>query len=149
MYSDDEPELIDGDVFKTIVPIDLSDSEMPEISKLSDNREISDDVSDNLSNNEGIPDDVSDNLSDNEGIPEEMSDKISGKLSDNEEMSDKLYREAILAYLAENDEISAAEAAKLIERSPKTAGRVLLQLISEGVVMATGANRNRKYKTVK
>ena len=135
MYSDDEPELIDGDVFKTIVPIDLSDSEMPKIGKLSDNREISNDVSDNLSDNREIPDDVSDNLSDNEGIPEEMSDK--------------LYREAILAYLAENDEISAAEAAKLIERSPKTAGRVLLQLISEGVVMATGANRNRKYKTVK
>jgi len=61
-------------------------------------------------------------------------------------MSDKAYREAILAYLVENGEIGAAEAGDLIGRNPKTARRVLLQLAGEGVVVATGANRNRKYK---
>ena len=67
-------------------------------------------------------------------------------LSDNEEMSDKKYRDIILAYLDKNGEINAAEAAKLIGKNPKTAKRVLLQLISEGIVTATGANRNRNYK---
>jgi len=101
MYSGGEPELVDGDVFRTIVPINLSDIEM------------------------------------------------SDKLSDNGKMSDKTYREAILAYFTNNDVISAEEAAKLIGRNPKTGRRVLLQLISEGVISSIGANRNRKYIKVK
>jgi len=111
MYSGGEPELVDGDVFRVIVPLGLSDIEM------SDN--------------------------------EEMSDKMSDKPSDDVEMSDKAYREAILAYLAEKGEIGAVEAGNLIGRNSKTARRVLLQLVGEGAVVATGANRNRKYKTAK
>jgi len=85
---------------------------------------------------------MSDNLSDKPLDGDGMSDKP----LDNDEMSDKAYREAILAYLVENGEIGAAEAGDLIGRNPKTARRVLLQLAGEGVVAATGANRNRKYK---
>jgi len=132
MYSGGEPELIDGDVFKVIVPLNLSDIEMSD--KPSDDEEISD------------------NLSDKPFDDDEMSDNLSDKPSDNDEMSDNLsdkaYREAILTYLTENGEIGTAEAGDLIGRSPKTARRVLLQLVSEGVVVATGANRNRKYKTM-
>jgi len=91
-----------------------------------------------LSDNEEMSDKMSDKMSDN--------DKMSDKMSDNEEMSDKKYRDIILAYLDKNGEINAAEAAKLIGKNPKTAKRVLLQLISEGIVTATGANRNRNYK---
>ncbi|MDR3295318.1 MAG: hypothetical protein LBT26_05775 [Clostridiales Family XIII bacterium] len=107
IYSGGEPELIEGDVFKTIIPLDLSDIEM------SDKGEMSD------------------------------------KMSDNGEMSDKVYREKILSCLAGNGEIGAAEAAKIIGRNPKTARRVLLQLVDEGIAVAVGANRNRKYKAVK
>ena len=101
IYSGGEPELIEGDVFRTIVPIGLSD--------------IS----------------VSDN------------GKMANKMSDNK------YRSELLAYLAENGAISATEAAAIIGRTAKTARRVLLQLVDEGVVMATGANRNRKYKLMR
>ena len=120
------PELLDGDVFKTIVPFILVNGEMSD--KVSDNEEMSDKMSDN----------------------EEMSDKMSDKVSDNEEMSDKMsdkiYREVILAYIIKNGEVSATEAAGLIGRNPKTARRVLVQLVKEGIVIATGANRNRAYK---
>jgi ATP-dependent DNA helicase RecG len=101
IYSGGEPELIDGDVFKTIVPLSLSDKEM----------------------------------------------SGNGNLSD--KVSDKIYCDKILAHLTGNGEVSAAEAAEIIGRSSKTARRVLLQLVDKGVVVATGANRNRKYKVLK
>jgi hypothetical protein len=97
-----EPELIEGDVFRTVVPISVSDTE--------------------------------------------MSDKISDKMSDKRRLSDKKYRDRLLSRLAGNGEISAAEAAIIIERTAKTARRVLLQLVEDGLVSATGANKNRRYK---
>jgi len=102
IYSGGEPELIDGDVFKTIVPLSLPNGTM----------------------------------SDSEALDDKMSDNA----------SDKAHREKILAHLAINGEISASEAAKIIERNPKTARRVLLELVSEGIVATMGANRNRKYE---
>jgi ATP-dependent DNA helicase RecG len=104
IYSGGEPELIEGDVFKTFVPMDLSDI------SVSDKKEMSD------------------------------------KMSDNGKMSDKKYHDALLTYLAQNGEISAAEAGRITGRSDKTARRILLQLVDEGLVAATGANRNRRYK---
>ncbi|MDR1328781.1 MAG: putative DNA binding domain-containing protein [Oscillospiraceae bacterium] len=98
IYSGGAPELVEGDVFRTIVPIALSDT------------------------------------------------KMSDKMSDNRAMSDKKYRDALLAHLADKGEISASEAAAIIGRTAKTARRVLLQLVGEGVVAATGGNRNRRYK---
>ena len=87
------------------------------------------------------------------------SDKMSNNVSDNQFMSDKMSdkqfagnndrQRKILAYLAEHSEISAAEAAKLIGRSPATARRVLAQLVSGGAIGTIGANRNRKYRAAK
>jgi ATP-dependent DNA helicase RecG len=116
IYSGGEPELVEGDVFKTIVPLKLSDIFM------------SDKTSDKMSYNYVV------------------SDKVSDKVSDNYVVSDKKHRAAILSHLINNGEISATEAAAIIGRTAKTARRVLLQLVDEGIVAATGANRNRKYK---
>ncbi|MDR1083811.1 MAG: putative DNA binding domain-containing protein [Deltaproteobacteria bacterium] len=87
-----EPVLIEGDVFKTIVPLSLI------------------------------------------GV------------SDNTQTSDKLTRDKLLKYLQENGEVTAAEAAVIIDRAPSTARRLLAELVADGVAVATGANRNRKYK---
>ncbi|MDR1961702.1 MAG: putative DNA binding domain-containing protein [Gracilibacteraceae bacterium] len=99
IYSGGEPELIEGDVFRTIVPLGIY-----------------------------------------------VSDKMSDKMSDKSNTADKKYSDALLAHLADNGEISTAEAASIIGRSTKTARRVLLQLAREGLVRPTGGNRNRKYK---
>jgi ATP-dependent DNA helicase RecG len=115
IYSGGEPELVEGDVFRTIVPIALSDTEMSD--KMADNGEMADKVSDN------------------------------GKMSD--KVSDKNSREALLLYLRGNGEVTAAEAAKILNRSVQTARRVLSGLVSEGAVVASGANRNRTYKLMK
>jgi ATP-dependent DNA helicase RecG len=132
IYSGGEPELVDGDVFKTIVPIDLSDMD----AEMSDNGGEMSDNRDEMSDN-------GDEMSDNGG---EMSDKAA-EMSDN--ASDNKYRERIIAYLSEKGEASAAEIAKIIGRNPKTARRTLLRLEDERVITATGANRNRKYRLVR
>jgi ATP-dependent DNA helicase RecG len=139
IYSGEEPELVEGDVFRTIVP--LGSQDIP----VSDNLEMSDNVSDKMSDNSEMSDNVSDKMSDNP----DMSDNVSDKLSDNSEMSDKKSRDALLGYLRGNGEITAAEAAKILGRSVPTARRVLSGFVADGTVVASGANRNRKYRANK
>jgi len=106
IYSGGEPELIEGDVFKTIVPLSKSNSFVSDKSSLSD----------------------------------KMSDNVSDKTSDN------AYEQMILSYIETNGEINATTTATLIDRSPSTARRILSRLVDESVIIAVGANRNRKYK---
>jgi ATP-dependent DNA helicase RecG len=101
-----EPELIEGDVFRTIVPLSRIGT--------SDNAQMSDKMSDNA----------------------QMSDKV----------SDKTTRDRLLEYLRGNGEATTAEAAVIIDRATSTARRLLTELIAEGLVVSSGANRNRKYK---
>ena len=105
IYSGGEPELVEGDVFRTTIPLVYS------------------------------VDSVSDKVSDNT----QMSDKA----------SDKTSSDTLLNYLRENGEVTAAEAAKILNRSAQTARRILSQLVTEGLVSASGANRNRKYRLIK
>jgi ATP-dependent DNA helicase RecG len=183
MYSDDEPEFIDGDVFRTIVPLTLS--------KFA----VSDNVSDNVGDNVG--DNMSDKthreilltyLSKNKEVTATKAAEIiarspttarrvlskfvidglviragtnknrkfksimppdSSKIGVSDNVSDKTHHEVLLAYLSKNGEITATKAAEVIARSPATARRVLSELVSDDLVVAIGANKNRKYKAKK
>ena len=104
IYSGGEPELVEGDVFRTIVPLSLSD------------------------------------------ISGANNGKMSDKMSDKPGVTGKKHHATLLAYLAQNGEISAAEAARVIGRTAKTARRVLLQLVAEGFVVTSGVNRYRRYR---
>jgi ATP-dependent DNA helicase RecG len=104
IYSGGEPELIEGDVFRTIVPITLSDTVNT--------------------------------------INGHLTDKMSDKMSD----KDKSSREALLAYLIANEEVTANEAADIVGKTARTARRLLQQLIENGDITASGGNRNRKYR---
>lgn len=119
IYSGGEPELIDGDVFRTIVPLSLSNVLMSDNSTIDG--EMSDKMSDNVSDN--------DNMSDN--------------------ANDNAHRQAIYSYLAEHGEINTATATMLLSRSSATARRVLSQLVNDGALVAVGANKNRVYKLMK
>ena len=128
IYSGGEPELIDGDVFKTIIPLSSSNCMM----------------NDSISNNHRMASDKTSGLNDN-GI---LNDNLNGNGGLNDNLNGNDGREAILLHLKENKEISVSIAAKIIERSHSTARRVLLKLSDEGIVVATGGNRNRKYKVL-
>jgi len=97
-----EPELIEGNVFKIIIPLTLS--------------------------------------------PTEMSDKISDKNAISDKLTDNAYKLVIMKYLSECNEINTFTAEKLIGRSSSTARRILSQLVNDGVLRATGANKIRKYE---
>jgi predicted HTH transcriptional regulator len=119
---------------------------------VSDNGVLSDKMSDKMSDNGALNSNMNDKMNDNVSDNRDMSDNLSDNVSDNgglsDKMSDKTYRDKILAHLAGNGIVSTAEAARIIERNPKTARRVLLQLENESIVVATGANRNRMYRLV-
>jgi ATP-dependent DNA helicase RecG len=110
IYSGKEPELIDGDVFKTIVPLSLS------LTGISDNDKMSDKMSDN----------------------DRMSDKI----------DDKPHKERLTEYLKAHKEINAQTASQVIDRAPGTARRILREMVSEGLLVTEGGNRNRTYRLV-
>jgi predicted ArsR family transcriptional regulator len=88
-------------------------------------------------------------MSDKQIMSDKTSDKMSDKqiMSDNE--SDKTTRDKLLTYLRGNGEVTAAEAAAVIDRATSTARRLLTELVGEGLVVASGANRNRKYRVAK
>ncbi|MDR2719629.1 MAG: putative DNA binding domain-containing protein [Nitrososphaerota archaeon] len=114
LYSGGEPELVDGDIFKTIVPLNLSFKEV------NNNTEIlNDNQNDKVNDNQNLNDNLNDNSED---------------------------RKRILAYIVQNGVISTTQAAQTIERSHSTARRVLLQLVSENLLVSTGANRNKTYR---
>ena len=132
----EEAEVYGKIVLWCYVPLGSPDNYMGDM--VSDNDQVSDKMSDNNQMNEK----TSDKMSDNDQVSEKTSDN--DKMSD--KMSDKTTRDAMLTYLRGNGEVTAAEAAKIINRSAQTARRVLSRLVTEGVIVASGANRNRKYK---
>ncbi|MDR2355331.1 MAG: putative DNA binding domain-containing protein [Clostridiales Family XIII bacterium] len=166
IYSGGEPELIEGDVFRTIVPLvssgnfvrenaqisyNVSDNEKT-IYQLNDTVQMYYELNDKMSDKTQSTHKKRNKMSDKPQMSDKMSDKVSDKLQmsdkmgNNAQMSDKNSHNALLTHLRRNGEVTAAEAAKILNRSAPTARRVLSGLVAEGTVIATGANKNRKYK---
>jgi ATP-dependent DNA helicase RecG len=126
LYSGGAPELIDGDVFKIIVPLDLSLTPEEDLSLTSDK------------------------MSDKRAINSEMSDKsatnleTSDKPAINSETSDNA-ADRILEYLHQHGKITATSAAFLLGRSDGTARRILGEMVKSGHLIANGSNKNRTY----
>jgi len=104
LYSGGEPELVDGDIFKTIVPLNLS------FNKMNDNQILNDNLNDNQI--------LNDNLNDNQ--------ILNDNLNDNQILNDNKDRDCILAYIVQNGAISTTQAAQTIGRSHSTAHRILI-----------------------
>lgn len=118
IYSGQEPELIDGDIFRMVVPLGAQSE------AVSDKTDMVDKTAGKMSDNVAASD----------------------KMSDNAAVSDKNYHETIISYLEKHGEIKVAIAAEIIDRSLPTARRVLARLVEKGVLIPMGANKNRRYK---
>ena len=125
IYSGGEPELIENDVFRTIVPLLPPDSF----------------TSDKLS--------VFEKLSEKANYKSNFSDITSDNGKPGYKTNDKSTRDILLTHLRGSKEVSAAEAAIILNRSVQTTRRLLSKLATEGFVVASGATRNRKYKIIK
>jgi ATP-dependent DNA helicase RecG len=122
MYSGKEPELIDGDMFRTIVPI--SSSNKNGIKRGTNGVIITENGMINVT--EGLNDNVNDN---------NLLDSVDGHA-------------IIINYLRKNGDISVSEAAKIVDCSHSTARRMILTIMEAGFVIPVGENRNRRYKIV-
>jgi ATP-dependent DNA helicase RecG len=119
-----EPELIEDDMFRAIVPLNLMDKNL------------------------------ADNLTDNGHLANKMSDNSTDKLQlANKDLKPSIVsdrpksdRDILLSYLSTNDDLTASEATKLIGKSDRTTRRLLQQLADNGEIMVSGGNRKRKYK---
>ena len=101
-----------------------------------------------MDDNNSLNDSVNDKVNDNGVLNDKMDDNSLLNDNMNDNMNDNVERKAILDYLNNRGEISVTMAAKIIERSHSTARRELLKLAEAGIVVPSGANRNRKYVVV-
>ena len=124
IYSGGEPELIDGDVFRTIVPLSLTFNGLNDKLVLNEKMVLNDKLA--------LDDKLNDKLV--------LNDKMNDKLNDNE------VRKRIISFVNANGTISTAQAATTIGRSHSTARRVLLQLVDDSILDSTGANKNKVYR---
>jgi ATP-dependent DNA helicase RecG len=150
IYSGGEPELIEGDIFRTIVPLSLSNiyaigNEYPANIMADNGNMMADNMADKPADNGNLADNMADKPINNANLADNMADN--GNLAD--KPADKTSRDILLSYLLTNGEVTTADAARIIGKSERTARRVLQQLVDSCEVIATGANRNRKYRAVK
>lgn len=137
MYSGIEPELIEGDVFKTVVPLDATLY-----------RKMSDNLSDKLSDNDGMSDKLSINMS----MSYENQKENPLYLKEEWEIYYKLsnveyaFFEQLLPYFSAYTWIDAKKASEVTGKSRATARRILKKLALANIVELRGANRNRMYR---
>ena len=68
------------------------------------------------------------------------------KIGDKESAINAKMKETILAYLTDHAEAKASEIAEHIGLKPSRTRDYLNELVSEGIVIAEGGNRNRTYR---
>ena len=118
IYSGGEPELIEGDVFKTIVPLNLSTTRND--SKVVEKLEVVDKVVD--------------------------KSKICDKMADIRISVAGEFLKELMPYFNENEWLDTATVCKIVNRPPTTVKRYLRKLIETGMLEAQGANKNRQYR---
>jgi ATP-dependent DNA helicase RecG len=178
IYSGEIPELIDGDVFKTTVPLGMPPTTVSDHAgmryNVSDKMSSKPGMSDKMSDKPGVSDKMSDKpgmsdkMSDKPGVSDKMSDKMSDKTSDKPGMSDKMsdklevsdqsamsdntndipHEKKLMVYMQAHGAINTQTAAQIIGRAPETARRVLGGMVAKGDVVIEGGNRNRTYRLV-
>lgn len=74
------------------------------------------------------------------------NEKMAIKTGDKRGLIGELRREAILSYLTDNVEAANSEIAAFLNLKPSQTRNYLNSLVQDGVVVAIGKNRNRKYR---
>jgi len=122
IYSGSEPELIEGDIFKTIIPLNLSTTRNDSI--------VVDKMVDKVK--------LVDKVVDKSKIDDKMADKLTGVTSE--------FLKKLMPYFNENEWLDTVTICKIANRPPTTVKRYLRKLTETGLLEAQGANRNRQYR---
>jgi ATP-dependent DNA helicase RecG len=126
IYSGDEPELIEGDVFKTIVPL----LGTPSIRDVHDN--VLDEIAELLPNN----------LTESNEVAELLPNNVAGKLTSGE----LIFLKSLLPSFALNEWITNTEVRNHTGNSAGSVKRFLRNLTGKGILEARGATKDRQYR---
>lgn len=120
LYSGGEPELIEGDIFKTIIPLTLSTTPVSDKVKMSDK--------------------VVDKVVDKQKVVDKVVDKMSAA---------ELFLRKLTPYFDEHEWIDSLNASEITGQPLTTVKRHFRQLAKQGILDAYGGNRNRRYRMSK
>ncbi|MBR5161781.1 MAG: MarR family transcriptional regulator [Thermoguttaceae bacterium] len=84
---------------------------------------------------------ASDNSGEISDKPPKTSDKPISVSDKSEQTSDK-----ILAFIRERESVSTAEVAMKLSLSPSRCRAILSSMVNQGMLIAVGNNKNRRYK---
>jgi ATP-dependent DNA helicase RecG len=147
IYSGGLPELIEGDIFKTIVPLGTNVSAAI-ADKLADIYEVDDKFADKLTDIYEVADKITGKLADTY----KFADKVTDKIADTYEVTDKLtageaeFLNRLSQYFNEHEWIANAEARELTEKSEGSVKRFLRNLANKNALEMRGENKSRRYR---
>ena len=100
---------------------------------------------------EGFENEIFSEIKTSDKTSDKMSDKTSDKMSDktSDKMSDKMSdktSDKIINFLKQNGYITTLIASELLGLSTQRARAVLGKMAKDEIIIAEGANKNRKYK---
>ncbi|MDR1070425.1 MAG: putative DNA binding domain-containing protein [Gracilibacteraceae bacterium] len=160
LYSGGEPELIEGDIFKTIIPlgpnVPVSVAELP--IEVADNLPTADKlpvkVADNLPIANKLPVKVADNLPVTDKLPVKVADKsVSYRSSKNSPnlpikltAGETAFLQSLESYLSEYEWITNAQAREITEKTEGSVKRFLRNLANKGALESRGENKMRQYR---
>ncbi|GHV79693.1 hypothetical protein AGMMS49944_14840 [Spirochaetia bacterium] len=124
IYSGSDPELIEGDVFRTIIPLLSAIDETDYQAGMSDKTA-------------GMSDKTP-------GMSDKMMERANSKLT----ISEIAFLESILPLFAKHEWINTTLVNGLSDKSPAAVRRYLKRLSDINVLEARGANKNREYRLI-
>lgn len=126
-YSGQEPEFVEGDIFKIIVP-------------------LNDDYSYDFDTN-GIVTDNADKVQKSADKIRESADKVQESADKKQESADKLWAQykLILDYTEKNGKITSRQAEELLNVKQRRAREVLSKMVDKGTLVKQGAYKSTVY----
>lgn len=136
IYSGGEPELIEGDVFKTIVPL----KGIGAIGSTGDNTDAG--VAEKLPNGvaEYLPNRVA------EYLPNELAEYLPNGLAESLTVAEATFLSGLLSFFDEREWITNAEAREATGKSDGSVKRFMRNLTNKGALEARGETRDRPYR---
>jgi len=151
IYSGGEPELLEGDIFKVIVPLGVNSyGEIADkvADKLADTDEVADKVADKLADTDEIADKVADKLTDTDEVADKVADtdEIADEVADKLTYGEKAFLKALISYFVKNEWITNAAAREHTGGTEGSVKRFLRNLAEKQVLEARGEKKNRQYR---
>ncbi|MCL1803183.1 MAG: putative DNA binding domain-containing protein [Eubacteriaceae bacterium] len=150
IYSGGEPELIEGDVFKAIVPLigigaigftgDINEIEVAE--------SLPDSNATKLPDNEMLPDKATKTLPDNEMLQNKATELLPNTVVGILTPTEIKFLNSLMTFFSIEEWITNTEAREASGKSESSVKRYMRNLINKGALESRGKTKNRQYRLI-